>query len=305
MKNKLPAALILIGSVGVGTFFVAQTIFGANITSSVIVGNAAPTVSAVSVNGGSVITLTPGATTTVTVNASIADNNGCGDVTTGTTTILLYRSGVSSSTCLTTPNNQNCYVASAFTTQGTCSVTSMNTTTTFGVYYFAQATDASSSFSGQGWRATVIFRDPGAATGTADSSAVQLNTLTAINVPSPSINYSTVGAGSNTGATNQATTLANTGNSSTTLQISALATLTSGVNSIATSSQGYNATSFTYPGASTALSATPATVGSFALTTPTSTASVAGNIYWGLGIPAGTPAGSYTGTTVYSAVFAQ
>jgi hypothetical protein len=302
--NKKGASVAIIStSILVASFFVIQTIFAANLTSQVIVGTSVPTISAISINGGTAITLTANTTTPINVNATITDANGCGEITTGTTTVLLYRSGVTSSTCLGASSSLNCYIATAFTASSTCSAGVQNTTTTFSLQYFAQATDASSSFSGQGWVATVLYRTPDNTTGTADSTSVTLNTLTAINVTTSSINYGTITANSNTGSTNQQTVTANAGNSSSSLQLSAQSTLTSGANSIATSSQGYYTSAFTYPGASTPLSGTAATVTGFTLTSPTSTTNVSGTIYWGLAVPNATPTGTYSGTNVFTALF--
>jgi len=125
---------------------------------------------------------------------------------------------------------------------------SQTATTTFALQYFAQATDVSSSFSGQKWFATVLFRTPDNTTGTGDVlTGVTLNTTNAINVTTSSINYGTITANSDTGSTNQSTTVANVGNSSTSLQINALSTLVSSSSfAIATSSQGYYTAPFTY-----------------------------------------------------------
>lgn len=295
----LPLTLLLLGVIAI-----VRTVVAANLTSQVIVGNAAPTVSSVSINGGTNITLTANATQTVQVNATISDSNGCADLTGGSSTILLYRSGYTSSSCNTTQNNQYCYKATAFTVTSTCQGgTTINTTTTFELYYFADATDASSSYSGQNWLATVIQRDAADAISFADSSGVEVNTLTAINVTTSSVNYGTLSANTDTGSTNQIATTTNAGNSSTTLQLSALSTLTSGPNSIPTSSQKYATSSFTYSSGGTALSATPTTVSGFLLTKPTSTSNVQAATFWGLQVPNGTPTGTYTGTNVFSALF--
>lgn len=304
-SKGLLSVLVVTTSFLVASFFVMQTIFAANITSQVVVGTSAPVISSVSVNGGTSITLSPNTTTNISVNATVTDANGCGEITTGTTTVLLYRSGITSSTCSGSASNLNCYIATSFTASSTCSGGSQNTTTTIPLQYFAQATDASSSFSGQTWMATVKFTTPDVTTGTADSAGVTLNTLTAINVTTSSINYGTITANTNSGATNQLTTVANAGNSSSSLQLSAQATLTSGANSIATSSQSYAASAFTYGvgATSTALTASNVTVGSFTLTSPTSTTNVSGTIFWGLGVPNATPTGTYSGTNVFSALF--
>jgi hypothetical protein len=197
----------------------------------------------------------------------------------------------------------DCYQATAFTASSTCSGGSQTATTTFALQYFAQATDASSSFPSDSWRATVVFRTPDAATGTADSPGVTLNTLTAINITTSSVNYGAITANANTGAIDQVTTTTNAGNSSTSLQLAASATLTSGANVIATSSQGYSTSIFSYPGTSTALTGSAVTVNGFLLTSPTTTTNVASPVYWGLGVPNGTPTGTYTGTNLFQALF--
>ncbi len=309
MKSKkvIAPAIVVLGAVVFGVFLVTQTIFGAtstNLTSQVIVGISTPSITGVTVNNGSAITLTANATTTVNVDATITDSNGCSEITGGTTTVLLYRSGVGSSTCLTSSNNLNCYILNAFTASSTCSSGSQNTTTTFGVYYFAQATDASSSYNGQTWTATVLFRTPDNTTGTGDANPGQtLNTLLALNVTTSSINYGTLGANTNTGSTDQVATSTNAGNSSTSLQLYALSTLTSGSNSIATGSQGFSTSTFSYPGTSTALTGSAVLVNGFLLTSPTTTSNVSQATFWGLQVPNNQPTGTYTGTNVFQALW--
>lgn len=100
-----------------GLFVAGGVILASNINSSVTVGNAAPTVSSVVLNGAGTITLVSNATKAVNVTAIVADNNGCPDLTGGTTTIVLYRTGLTS-TCTT--NDLNCYRLTAFTASSTC-----------------------------------------------------------------------------------------------------------------------------------------------------------------------------------------
>jgi hypothetical protein len=309
MKNILSGA-VAATVVVVGVFFFVSTIFGAtstSITSQVVVGSAVPSVTGISVNGGAAINLTAGGTTNISVNGTLTDSNGCGEITGGTTTILLYRSGVTSSSCQNSSGGAvtslNCYIATAFTASSTCSGGTTNTTTTFAVQYFAQATDASSSFSSQNWLATLIFRTADNTTGTADSAGVTLNTLLGLGITTSSINYGILSASSTSGSTDQMVTSTNAGNSSTSLQLYALGTLTSGSNSISTSSQSYSTSTFTYPGTSTALSASAATVNGFLLTAPTSSSNVAQLTYWGINVPNGSASGTYTGTNVFQALF--
>jgi len=266
--------------------------------------SSAVTVSNTTLNGASSIVLTPNATTSVSISTTITDTNGCSAITAGTTTVLLYRSGVSSSTCLGAPNNRNCYVANAFAATSTCSSNSMNATATFGVYYFADATDASSSFASQNWIATVNFRDSSAATNTQDATGQELNTLLAINVTTSTINYGTVNANANTGSLNRTTTVQDAGNASTTLQISGTA-LVKGANVITTSSQHYATTSFTFGGSEQVVNSSPTTVSGFLLSAPTSTAGASSSIFWGLAVPNQLPTGTYSGTVTFTSIFSQ
>lgn len=295
------AVVSMVGVMGfIASFFVFQSVIAANVSSQVTVANAAPTVSAVTLNGGNAITLTANTTTSINVTFTVSDNNGCSDVFTGgAVTTTVYRSGAGGS-C--SANNQNCYIATT-NVNGCSSGTSANATATVNIYYFAQATDASSTFPSENWLAQVSARDAANASHTATSTAVELNTLTAINVLNASIAYGSVPAGTNTGATTQSVNTTNAGNSATTLQVAALQTLTSGANSIATSSQHYASSTFTYGGSEAALSNILTGVTGFLLTNPTSTSLVQANTYWGLAVPAQTPTGSYTGTNTFSALF--
>lgn len=285
-----------------------RTLYGAGASqtasSTVIVGNASPSVLDVVVNANSEIVLTANATTAVNVTARITDNNGCSDITGGTSTILLYRSGVTSSSCLSTQNNLNCYLATVFTASSTCSSNQVYTTTTFGVYYFAEPTDASNSlYSAQNWLATVIFKDSNNSTGSGDPlSGVELRSLTAINVTTSSINYGTLSASSTSGS-NEITTSTNAGNTSTTLRLSANSTLAKGSDSITTSSQHYATSSFTYGTGDQSLQETPTAVVGSIMTAPTSTTTVNRAIFWALNVPAGTPTGTYNGVNLFTAAY--
>lgn len=306
MNKKIIRALpLLLGGLILGAAaFALSTAFAANITSQVTVGNATPVVSGVLINGGNPITLVASSTVNVNVGFTVTDANGCSDVfTSGTTTILLYRSGISSSTCNSSQNSLNCYKVSASSNSCVGTSSSAVATGTIPVQFFAEATDASSTFPAQNWLATAIAQDGSAAQGTADASGVELNTLTAINVATAAIGYGTVPAGTDTGAVTQTAIVNNVGNSSTTLQVSANPTLTSGPNIISTSSQRYASSTFTFPGASISLSGIPTNFAGFVITAPTSTATNGKTTFWGLQVPNGTPTGTYSGVNVFTALF--
>ncbi|MBS3903624.1 MAG: hypothetical protein KGZ30_04620 [Anaplasmataceae bacterium] len=311
-ENSLSGlVLLIVGSIFlISAFAIVQTVFGAsstvNVSSSVTVGNAAPTVSNVVLNGGSTIVLTPNATTAITVSFRINDPNGCEDViVNGNTTSTVFRSGVGSA-C--SASNLSCYIISTTTSNCSGNASTTDATTTFGIYYFADSTNgASSSYDAQDWVAHVAARDATGATSSATSTHRELNVLTAIELSTTSISYGSISAGSDTGSTNQSVTSTNAGNSSTTLRLHASSTLASGANSIATSSQRYSTSSFTYAGTSTALTDTVTTVSGFLITSPTSTASSSYSraTLWGLAVPGGTPTGTYTGSTIFTALWQQ
>ncbi len=264
--------------------------------------NSPPTVSAVSLNHGNPITLTPNATTSFDINYTVTDTNGCTDIV--NTTSTAFRGGVSSTCAVGNPttNNLNCYLFLTHTTSS-CSGNAFNSTDTVGIYYFAQSTgNNSSSFSSDHWYAYASAIDSANTTGTATSSAVDVNVLLALSIAPSSIDYGTVPASSTTGSVNQTTTIQNVGNASQTLKIYGTALALSG-NSIATSSQHYATSSFTFGGFEQILNEVALAVPGFLLTTPTSTNAVSSPIYWGLTVPAGNPTGTYSGVNTFTAIF--
>ncbi|MEK7180770.1 MAG: hypothetical protein AAB738_00330, partial [Patescibacteria group bacterium] len=236
------------------------------VSSTLTLTNAAPLINSVTLNNSQSLVLTPNATTAISVNAQVFDVNGCADINNGTATIMLYRSSITSSTCLTTQNNLNCYLATAFTATSSCSgdISFINTTTTFGVYYFAQATDAPSSFPSDTWMATVNVRDVSLATATRDSTGVEMNTVVAINIVTSSINYGSMAPSSTTGFANQTMSVQDAGNSSTSVKVSGTA-LSSVSYALATSSQHYASSSFNFGGSEGVLSDTATTISGITL----------------------------------------
>lgn len=211
-----------------------------------------PTISGLILNESNPIVLTANTTTSVSVNFSITDDDGCVDVfSSGNVTTTLFRTSMTNS-C--TEDTRNCYRLSSVTTHScTASSTSANATTTFYIHYFADATDASSSYPSDSWRATVSFLDAGGLGNSSSSATTSLLTLVAIHSATSSINYGTLSPNTNTGSSNEIITLKNSGNATTTLRVNGTA-LTMGVESIATSSQHYATSSFTFGGSEAVLS---------------------------------------------------
>jgi hypothetical protein len=267
------------------------------------VGNSAPTVSSVNISP-SPITLTENGTTTVTVTATITDDNGCDDVfTSGSISAVLYRSGVSGAgSC--SANANNCYRGITLTdVGGTCTGgadTQGDASGTVEVWYIAEATDASSTFSGETWQAEVVAADAANATSSAtDASPPELNTLLAISVTS-SINYGSVNP--NATSSTQTVTITNTGNFNSTDANFSGVDLESGGDSIVVTSQRYSTTTleawdymdFTLDGTPTRREL------NISKGTATGTPSTQNN-YWAIQVPNGTPAGTYNGTTTIEA----
>jgi hypothetical protein len=262
LADFLFAGVLLLGILG------AFDVFGATATHFIAVGNELPTVSGVTLNHGNPITLTPNTTTSVDVNFTISDNNGCRDVfSSGTVSIYLYRSSVGSSSAAGTSSALNAYRGSLATSSCAGGSVSGAATATVDLWYFAEATDASSSFAAQTWIATVRGTDASSASSTADSSGVELSTLLAIDISTSTIQYGTVLPGTNTGSSTTAVPVLNVGNSSTTITISGTA-LASGGNFIATSSQHFATSSFTYGGGEQVLSGVAQAVNGLLMASP-------------------------------------
>jgi hypothetical protein len=265
-------------------------------------GNSAPVVSALTLNGGSVITLTENATTSIAVVGTVTDADTFSNIAYATGTI--YRSGVTStSSCVADDNN--CYkIASTSCAFSSCSGNSCTVTCTMpNMRFFAEPTD-SGTYSAQNWVAGISAYDASSATGFAStSSGVELNTLYALNVTG-AITYGTVGSGDDTLSTNQTATITNTGNALIDNQLSGT-DMAFEVNTILVSNQKYSTSTFTYSSCNSPtcinLSTTP-TAYDLNLPKPTSTTPVTTNTYWGLSVPAGKPPGSYTGTNTFTAI---
>lgn len=299
-KRKAISLVVLLAIAIAGFFLVERSILASSLNSSVTVGAATPTVSSVTITPSAPIVLTANTTTPINVTAIIADNNGCAALDNGTRTIELYRTSLAA-TCAA--SNLNCYTATVFTATSSCSGgTSENVTTTFNVYYFADATDASSSHSTDSWQATMSVTSNAGTTSTASSATTSLQTLTALNVTEAAINYGSLSA-SSTSPSSQTTTISNVGNSTTTLQLSGTA-FVAGSNNFATSSQHYaTSSSFTYGTGDNTLQQSATTFTNFILATPTTTTAVSNFVYWKLNVPAGTATGTYTATTTFSSLW--
>lgn len=297
------AAFVLVGG-----FVALQSALADSASTSVSVGNAFPTVTAVTVSPDPIV-LTENSTTSVTINATITDSNGCEDVfSSGTITASLYRSGVSgTSTC--TASDLSCYRPITLVEVGnTCSGSSDTTgdaVATTGVFWFADSTNgASSSFDAQNWLATVFAADAAASTSQASSAGTELNVLVALNVTA-SISYGSLAANtSSTAAQNQVATTTNTGNATIDIQFSGT-DMTSGGNTLAATEQRYGTSSADHAALSYQLSTSATTRNMNIGKAQASSTAAASSTYWGINIPSGQAAGNYTGTDTLDAAWSN
>ncbi len=302
MKTKKETIHSIVASGVSAIMILSAVIVHADTTStSVTVGNAAPSISATTFNSGSAIVLTENTTTAVYATTTVTDSNGCGSIYGVTANIR--RSGVAAASCdqVGEADNNSCYPVLTCTVEaGTCtggSDTAANYVCSTSLQFYADPTD-SGSFSAQNWTVDLIAGDGVATTTEAANASVELNSLAALNVDA-SLAYGTIAANTDTGALNSTTTVTNTGNTNIDPDISGT-NMTSGGDTIAVGNQEYSSSIFTY-GSGTDLSTSPTSL-DLTLAKPTSASAVTDDVSWGIAIPGGTPPGNYTGTNTFTAV---
>jgi hypothetical protein len=269
---------------------------------SVTIQSQSPTVTNVSANDGSAITLTEATTTPVTCSGTISAGGGYMDVTSVTATI--YRaSSTDAASCAT--NDNNCYPATCVTSSG--AGTDMHVVCTAYLWFHADSTDASSSWQTQGWGCKITALTAGGP-GSGESATQTLNSLAAHSFAPMTIPYGNRSPGTaynSVGAARPTTTCFNTGN----IKIDAFlrgSDMWSSGNTIAPTNQHFvTSTDWTNQ---QALAYTDVPVYLNNVYKPTSHA-VTSNIYtdigWGLTVPVAQAPGTYTGTntsTVISAI---
>lgn len=264
------------------------------------VSNAGPSVSNLSINGGSNITLNESTTTPVVVTATISDNNSCEDISTATAS--LYRSGIGFGACdnIAENNDNNCYanlsctvVSSGNTCTGPTDI-SADYSCTFDLQYFADPTDTGTLYSANLWQTYFRTTDNNSLGSSTSGGNVEVLSLIAFDVTS-SISYGGLTPGQSNDPLNQIITYTGTGNVGLDFELSGT-NMTSGGDSITVDKQKYALASSTAYASGTALS-TVATEVEVNLQKTTSIVSPATKDVWfGIEIPLATPIGTYTGT---------
>lgn len=280
-------------------------VFADTASTSVSVGNAAPTVSSLSLNGGSDITLTEGSYKWASSTMTVSDSNGCSTIT--AVTAKIYYTAEANSGTVCTQDDQSCYISicSATTTGNTCdggSDTSAQYDCGFKIWYNANPSDGVSQI----WSVSATSTD-GTDTGNATNTAetIEINTLNALNL-SGNITYPATSANSNTGATNQTITITNTGNIIIDGEFSGDNMCTdyptcSG-DSFSVTNQKFDTSDVTYASLTNSLSGTPASVQLNIVKATATTSPSTQATYWGIAIPDGQATGSYTGQNTVSAI---
>ena len=301
IEKSIPWLTIL--AIGMMVIFGAGTVLKEVIADtaqpSVTVGNVAPTVGAVTLDGGSNITVVENTTTSISGTTSITDDNGANDISTVTSSLYLNATGScgsgddadNESWCYYTSNSDDCSTTSC------ASAKECVWSCTFDVYYFAAPTTPTTSYGDNMWEMHVTAVDSGSNSDGATTSE-ELNTLYALDVSS-SIPYGSVNPGAT--STDQLQNATNTGNYAIDVYLSGDNMDDGGSNSIGVGQQKYSSSSLgDWTG--TALSGTATGLDlDLAVSDATPTSDSADAIYWQIKIPDPQAAASYTGTNTADA----
>jgi len=298
IEKGIPWILVAIISIMIvcGAGMVLKEAIAASITPSVTVGNSAPSVGTVILNSNAAITVVENTSTLISGTTTITDDNGYGDITSVTSTLFLNNTSTAcGSVAASNPNW--CYYISNGTANGTCvtsSCTGLNCVVTCSAYvwFLAEPTTPTTSYSGKQWQMSITAKDAYGSTSVSGTTGQALNTLYSFDLGS-TIAYGTVAVGA---TSNQQTVNAtNTGNFAIDFQMSGV-NMTSTANTIAVGQQHYSSTTgFQY--ASGITLTTSAVSFNVDMQKSTATSTPTGElVYWMIQIPTSTTYGTYTGT---------
>lgn len=283
-----------------------------DVTTSTTVSNATPTVTSVyissSANGGadsygSGITLTAGSTATVHVNGVFTDTNGGGDIPDNGATVKFFRTAATGGAACSADNN-DCYSVSGVScTLGVASGNTRAYDCPVALQYWADATDAG-TYIADNWTASVTVTDTaGPATSSASTKTVEVNSLTALSIPS-TIAYGSLALGaSTTNVNNVEKTISQSGNTQADVNVSSSAAMTCTTGTIGVGNQEWAVTDVSFGGGGTQLTGTPAQVTGLNVAVRTSEVTDTSSIlYWNIVMPPNGAGGSCTGTTTITAL---
>jgi hypothetical protein len=205
-----------------------------------------------------------------------------------------------------TANNNNCYqINTANCVISDCAGSADLTasiTCTANMAYYALPTDISAGNPNEpyNWLSRIIVND-GVNLVPTSSAAVELNTSQALDVSEAQINFgSSMYAGENTGTSTRTTTVVNAGNCPINTLVSGTDMSGNPSGTITVGNIEWDLTKFFSYTSGVDLTTLDAAADT---NTPkaTSTADVIDYVYWGLGIPYGSPVSIYSGTNYFSA----
>jgi hypothetical protein len=258
-----------------------------------------PTLSGVTLNGGSDITLSPGATTTVTLTGTASDLNGYTDLAFASST--MYRSGAGAA-C--SPDTNNCYISGpSQCSLSNCAGNSCDISCSADIYYYADPTDVS-PYEGEEWLGFIEVADQQGGVGIGSAPGVELLSLRALDVTS-AIDYGSLAVSSSTGTYNPTTTIQNLGNNAIDIEVEGTDLTDGGVSTIPASEQIFATTTFDYSSCVYCQSVPTTTPAAYEvdLSKPTSSSTpVTDVLYWGIAIPFGVASNPHHGTNIFYAV---
>lgn len=283
-----------------------------SLTNTYTVNNVAPTVSGMSLNDDVDITLSIKNDTEVEVTASgtIADMNGCGDITSASGTI--YWSGNGTSTNFCAADDDDCYLmpTTSCTYHGGCSdypdSSSYYICTTTMAFHAIPSKDVNGNpYEWTVWLAGMVGIDNQNAYGVGTTSTgVEVAQSQALDVQETEIQYGQVRGGQNTGWDNATTTVENFGNVpiDTNLVVDDMTRVDLDPGYIDAINQEFGTTTFAYGvGTYTVASTSNRDVFMNIVKPSTGNLTVVDEIYWGIGIPGGTTSGNYEGLNLFTA----
>ena len=275
------------------------------VLSTFVVNNVTPIVSAVTINGGTSITLESATTKAVTLTATVSDNNSCYGTEISSIIAYTYRSGVGYTGCDTSgeANNNYCYPEVTCTVVGgTCTDNtdaSANYTCTANIYYYADPTGADTQYPSDTWMDTIKATDDDSASNALQVSVgVQMNMLEAMSITS-SINYGLLNVESGNDPLDRTTTSTATGNVGLDHELYGTDMCTDYPTCVASkilvTYQKYALAASTPYSSATQLTTSPTPV-TIDISKPTSASPSSKSMWWGMYAPLNTSPGSYSGT---------
>lgn len=261
--------------------------------------NQAPVVTSVSINNNSDINLSPLTTTAVSITATITDNKGYADIVSASA--KLYRSGVSGAQSCSL-NDDNCYAVSGCQLLN-CSGNACTASCTVNVQYFADPTDAGTTWSTENWAAQITATDTLSQTGSALAATnVEMLTIRALSFDVSGVDFGALSPGVTVEQQNKKITITLEGNSKIDVNIKGVDFVKTGDPSKIFSinnlhfSDGSDAT---YASSTTTLADSGTTLPTAMNKKTQSTEKSTKNVYWSLLAPNGSP-GSYSTTVTFT-----